>query len=104
MHWPVRYADLRRPRITLGEHRFAMAELKQRGIRFTDEQLIFETIEAQRHLLEAASSATKSARRQVERRSRSLAAAEREMESHAVIGEGETELARLPLLAVEEWS
>lgn len=28
-HWPVRFADLRRPRITLGEHRLALAELRR---------------------------------------------------------------------------
>lgn len=103
-HWPVRYADLRRPRITLGEHRLAMAQLKQRGIRFTDEQLIFDTIEAQRHLLEAASFATKSARRQVERHSRSLAATGRGAGAHAVIVEDDAEPVHLPLLAVEEWT
>ncbi|RUW57356.1 transposase, partial [Mesorhizobium sp. M4B.F.Ca.ET.049.02.1.2] len=29
-NWPVRFADLRRPRITLGEHRMARAALKER--------------------------------------------------------------------------
>lgn len=104
VHWPVRYADLRRPRITLGEHRFALAALKQRGVRLTDEQLIFDTIEAQRNLLEAAASATKSARRQVERRHRSLVAAERDIGSTAIACRPEAEPGHLTLLAVEEWS
>jgi len=104
VHWPVRYADLRRPRITLGEHRHALAALKQRGVRLTDEQLIFDTIEAQRGLLEAAAASTKAARRQVERRNRSLVAAERHPPSPTVFADREEEATPLPLLAVEEWS
>jgi len=103
-HWPVRYADLRRPRITLGEHRHALATLRQRGVRLTDEQLIFDTIEAQRDLLEAAASATKAARRQVERRNRSLVAAEQHPASPMAFADREDEVVPLPLLAVEEWS
>jgi putative transposase len=104
VHWPVRFADLRRPRITLGEHRLALAELKRRGIRLTDEQLIFDTVEAQRELLDIAAAATKSARRQVERRSRSLVATEQEVGLNVVVASPEHETAQLPLLAVEEWS
>jgi len=40
-HWPVRFADLRRPRITLGEQRQALATLRERGVKLIDEQLIF---------------------------------------------------------------
>lgn len=104
VHWPVRYADLRRPRVTLGEHRLALAALKQRGVKLVDEQLIFDTVEAQRDLLETAASATKSARRQVERRNRSLGATQRGVESKIVESGAEDEPALLPVLAVEEWS
>ena len=103
-HWPVRFADLRRPRITLGEHRLALAELKQRGVRLTDEQLIFDTVAAQRALLETAAAATKTARRQVERRERSLAASALEAAPTDVVDAPESETAPLPLLTVEEWS
>jgi len=73
-HWPVRFADLRRPRITLGEHRMALNALRERGVRLIDEQLIFDTVEAQRELVETAAVAAKSARRQAERRKSALAA------------------------------
>ena len=104
VHWPVRFADLRRPRITLGEHRLAMAALRQRGVRLTDEQLIFDTVEAQRALLETAASATRSARRQLERGARSLAAGDQRVAANVteVSSEGASE--SLPVLAVKEWS
>ncbi|WP_245493514.1 MULTISPECIES: transposase family protein [unclassified Mesorhizobium] len=103
-NWPIRFADLSRPRITLGEHRMARAALKERGVRATDEQLIFETIEEQRALVEAAVRETKVARRRVERRARSLA-----VKSGENLGDREVELdqepdGNLPPLTVEEWS
>lgn len=104
VHWPIRYADLRRPRITLGEHRLALAALRQRGVRLTDEQLIFDTVEAQRQLLEFAASRTRSARRQVERRARSLDAADRAAPTEAISAGLEEDAMTLPVLAVEEWS
>jgi putative transposase len=102
-HWPIRYADLRRPRITLGEHRLALSALRQRGLRLTDEQLIFDTVEAQRQLVETAASASKSARRQVDRRARSLNATEGAA-ADALAPAPEDEPETLPVLAVEEWS
>ncbi|MBZ7927067.1 Mu transposase C-terminal domain-containing protein (plasmid) [Ensifer adhaerens] len=106
INWPIRFADLSRPRITLGEHRMARAALKERGVQATDEQLIFETIAAQRALVEAAARDTKAARRRIERRDRSLA---------ATAGTGAGPFIReadadeelpidLPPLTVEEWS
>ncbi|KQZ62095.1 transposase [Rhizobium sp. Root149] len=53
-NWPVRFANLGRPRITLGEHRQAVAALRARGLQSVDEHLIFETIEAQRRIIEIA--------------------------------------------------
>ena len=73
-HWPVRFADLRRPRITLGEHKMALAALRERGVRLIDEQLIFDTVETQRELVETAAATTKSARRQAARRNSALSA------------------------------
>lgn len=72
--WPIRYADLRRPPITLGEHRRARAALRARGLALVDEQLIFDTIERQRALVDAAARRTKSARQQAERLDRALRA------------------------------
>ncbi|MER9001533.1 hypothetical protein NKH58_27550 [Mesorhizobium australicum] len=62
-NWPVRFADLRRPRITLGEHRLARTALKERGVKAVDEQLIFDRVEKQRQLVDAAGHRTRSARR-----------------------------------------
>ena len=45
--------------ITLGEHRMALSALRERGVRLVDEQLIFDTVEAQRELVETAATATK---------------------------------------------
>jgi putative transposase len=103
-HWPIRFADLRRPRITLGEHRMALTALRERGVKLIDEQLIFDTIETQRELVETASATTKSARRQVERRKVSMAATAHESGSKAETVAEEDVPGDLPLLPIEEWS
>lgn len=105
-NWPIRFADLSRPRITLGEHRVARAALKERGVRATDEQLIFETIAEQRALVEAAALKTKAARREIERRDRSLAATAGTGAdlSSLEVKSGEEPPIDLPPLTVEEWS
>ncbi|WP_244426343.1 Mu transposase C-terminal domain-containing protein [Rhizobium sp. PDO1-076] len=102
-NWPVRFADLSRPRITLGEHRLARTALKERGVRVTDEQLIFETIAEQRALLEEAVRQTKVMRCRVERRDRSLTATDNET-GDLEIELNEEPVGHLPPLAVEEWS
>lgn len=102
--WPIRFADLSRPRITLGEHRMARATLKERGVKATDEQLIFETIAQQRTLLDAAACETKAARRRIERRNRSLAATSGWELSDPNVDAAEELPIDLPLLTVEEWS
>jgi putative transposase len=58
-HLPVRYADLRRPSISLWEHRIAVQTL--------DEEAIFRAVEDQRRILEEAKAASKAARRDVAR-------------------------------------
>jgi putative transposase len=103
-NWPVRFADLRRPRITLGEHRMARAELKERGVKAVDEQLIFETVERQRQLVDAAGHKTRSARRHTERRDRSLMATGDRNFAVPEIAHDEECDTDLPALAVEEWS
>jgi putative transposase len=101
--WPVRFANLGRPRITLGEHRQAVAALRVRGLQSVNENLIFETIEAQRQIVEMAGRQTRSMRRGVERQARALAATERH-----TIGttndDDESEFLNLSPLSVEEWS
>lgn len=108
VRWPVRFAELRRPPITLAEHRRAQAELRARGLALTDEQLIFKTIEAQRAMVEAAVRTTRSARRVSERRGRALAGAGPEqMDSHrgeVAVDPEPSELVDLTPFPVEEWS
>lgn len=101
--WPVRFADLGRPRITLGEHRQAMAALRARGLQSVDEHLIFETIEAQRQIVEMAGRQTRSIRRGAERQSRALAATNRQQAGMTDDGD-EDDFLDLSPLSVEEWS
>jgi len=103
-HWPVRIADLSRPRITLAEHRQAQAVLRARGRSLVDERLIFETIERQRALEAAATTATRSARRQIERRERALAAADRPVPMATEACGDDEDYSDLRPLTVEEWS
>lgn len=103
-HWPIRFSDLSRPRITLGEHRLASAALKERGIRVRDDRLIFETIEQQRVLVDAAARATKLARRGAERRDRALGASKAAFELAEVADTDNEPALQLPPLIVEEWS
>ncbi len=104
-HWPVRFADLRRPRITLGEHRMALSALRERGVRLVDEQLIFDTVEAQRELVETAATATKSARRRAARSLSALSATAVGPSDRQGDGAAEEDIpADLPLLEIEEWS
>jgi putative transposase len=101
--WPVRFADLSRPRITLGEHRQAVAALRARGLQSVDEHLIFENIEAQRQIVEMAERQTRSMRRGAERQLRALAATDQqhmEMTDDAK----EEDFFDLVPLSVEEWS
>tara|TARA_R100001369_G_scaffold11704_6_gene25453 strand:- start:911 stop:2062 length:1152 start_codon:yes stop_codon:yes gene_type:complete len=74
--YPVRFADLRHPPITLAEHRRAQTVLRERGRSLEDENLIFAVIEEQRALVATASSKTREARRFAERRDRALAGVE----------------------------
>ncbi|MBX4963355.1 Mu transposase C-terminal domain-containing protein [Rhizobium binae] len=101
--WPIRFANLGWPRITLGEHRQALASLRQRGVRSVDADLIFKTIDGQRRIVELAGRQTRSMRRNVEKRSRALA-----WEGHSFVpardSEDDQQFAELPPLSVEEWS
>lgn len=107
--WPIRFADLRRPPITLSEHRRAQAALRERGLALVDEQLIFETIEAQRALVDEAARNTKAARQLVEKRDRALGA-DKLNRSSAPAKPSQTEddqpidWSKVPTFPVEEWS
>lgn len=103
--YPVRFADLRHPPITLAEHRRAQTVLRERGRSLEDENLIFAVIEEQRALVDTASSRTREARRFAERRDRALAGVE-----PAAIEENDPKYAEsgdildVPTFEVEEWS
>ena len=103
--YPVRFADLRHPPITLAEHRRAQALLRERGRSLEDEQLIFQVIEEQRALVDAAAGETREARRVAERRERALdgarpcAVEEMDPEPKENIG-----VLDHPGFEVEEWS
>lgn len=103
--YPVRFADLRHPPITLAEHRRAQTVLRERGRLLEDENLIFAVIEEQRALVDTASSKTREARRFAERRDRALAGVE-----PAAIEENDPEhsesgdILDVPTFKVEEWS
>ena len=103
--YPVRFADLRHPPITLAEHRRAQAVLRERGRSLEDETLIFAVIEEQRALVDAATGKTREARRFAERRDRALsgvepAAIEENNPDHAEAGD----IFDVPIFEVEEWS
>jgi len=104
--YPVRFADLRHPSITLAEHRRAQAILRERGRALEDEGLIFAVIEEQRALVDAASSRTREARRFSERRDRALdgVGAYEAEDADPEPKESENVLRDHPGFEVEEWS
>ena len=69
-YYDLSYRDLRRPQISLWEHRLALKRLREEGRAQVDENAIFTAIDAMRGIAERASAATKTARRQRERRLR----------------------------------
>lgn len=73
-HWPIPYADLGRPPITLWEHRRVLAQLREEGRAAVNEHLIFEAIEAQRALVAGATHRTIKARRGAARSAYALGA------------------------------
>ena len=103
--YPVRFADLRHPPITLAEHRRAQTVLRERGRSLEDENVIFVVIEEQRALVDVAAGKTREARRFAERRDRALASVE-----PPVIDRNGTDYAEsndildVPTFEVEEWS
>lgn len=107
--WPIRFADLRRPPITLSEHRRAQAALRERGLALVDEQLIFETIEAQRALVDEAARRTKAARQLAEKRDRALGAAKPNRsptpaKPQQAEDDRPIDWSKVPIFPVEEWS
>jgi putative transposase len=69
-YYDLAYADLRRPPISLWEHRLALKRLRDEGRSEVDEEAIFTAIEAMRGIAARAVVETKTIRRQRERRLR----------------------------------
>jgi putative transposase len=69
-YYDLSYRDLRRPPVSLWEHRLALKRLREDGRALVDEAAIFRTIEAMRAIADDAVRASKTARRQRERRLR----------------------------------
>lgn len=69
-YYDLHYRDLRRPPISLWEHRLALKRLREEGRQTVDENAIFRAIETMRSIADEATSASKIARRQRERRLR----------------------------------
>lgn len=69
-YYDLHYRDLRRPPISLWEHRLALKRLRDEGRQTVDENAIFRAIETMRSIADEATNASKTARRQRERRLR----------------------------------
>jgi putative transposase len=80
-----------------------VAALRARGLQSVDEHLIFETIEAQRRIVEIAGRQTRSVRREAERQLRALAATDRQQAEITDDADGDDFFDLAPL-SVEEWS
>jgi putative transposase len=65
--FPIPYADLSLPPITLWEHRAAMTTLREQGDNAPTQEAIFKAVATQRALVEQATTKTKSARRNFQR-------------------------------------
>lgn len=83
--------------------------MRERGVALVDEQLIFETIEAQRALVDEATRRTKAARQLAEKRDRALGAAKPNRspvpaEPVQVQDDRPIDWSRVPIFPVEEWS
>ncbi len=67
-YYDLTYRDLRRPPISLWEHRAVLKRLREQGHAHVDEAAIFRAVEAMREIADQAAHTSKAARRQKERR------------------------------------
>jgi putative transposase len=70
IYYDLSYRDLRRPPISVWEHRLALKRLREEGNAHVDEAAIFRAVEAMREIANEAIRTSKTARRQRERRLR----------------------------------
>lgn len=76
VYYDLTYRDLRRPAISLWEHRLALKRLREEGRSHVDEAAIFQAIETMRRIADEAVRTTKAMRRHKERRLRLVQAQE----------------------------
>ena len=109
-YYDLSYRDIRRPPISLWEHRLALKRIRAEGRAHVDEPGIFRSIATMRQIAEEAVATSKTARRQHERRLRviqggrvasSPVPAE---EAHVTDEATETRQPWEHMLPVEEWS
>jgi len=109
-YYDLSYRDLRRPSISLWEHRLALKRLREEGALHIDEAAIFRTIEKMRLIVDEATSATKIARRHRERRLRVIQGGQSDAaQSHPtsppeLLADEDDDYSRLQILPFEEWS
>jgi putative transposase len=108
-YYDLSYRDLRRPPISLWEHRLALKRLREEGQAHVDETAIFRAVEAMRAIADDAVRATKTVRRQRERRRRVVSpalcepAVELNPKKPARFGEADASLEDR-IFPFEEWS
>jgi putative transposase len=113
-YYDLSYRDLRRPPISLWEHRLALERLRAQGRAHIDEAAIFRAVENMRTIAQDASRQSKVARRQRERRLPLIRGGQPDRASahsaaaqtHSMLDEHEQDT-RQPwerMLPVEEWS
>jgi putative transposase len=107
-YYDLSYRDLRRPAISLWEHRLALTRLRDEGRAEINEDAIFTAIDAMRGIAERANAETKTARRQRERRLR-LDGVVTERRPAAIAAESAPTIEPLPadqrlFKNVEEWT
>ena len=111
-YYDLAYRDLRRPPISLWEHRLALKRLREEGRTLIDEAAIFGAIDAMRAIADDAVRTSKRARRQRERRFRVIQGGQSETPSvigkaqdHGpVFDEANTVQPHERMFPVEEWS
>lgn len=112
-YYDIPYRDVRRPPITLWEQRLALKRLREEGRAHVDESAIFRTIETMRRIADEAMTATKTIRRQQERRLRliqggriepSVAVAVDTPTAHVEDQDHDDSTAHIRMLPFEEWS
>jgi putative transposase len=109
-YYDIAYRDLRRPPISLWEQRLALKRLREERHAHIDEAAIFRTIDAMREIVDQATTTSKTARRQRERRFRLIPGGRvdpvpaPDYEPSVIVKEGPIRQPHEDMLPVEEWT